>query len=367
MVRRMLRRTAREATSAQRSRVFWIVCADYSETLGRSAWITELRRFPKAPLRSNPLTSRSITVREILEAKQETLALEALTPAGLERRVSDPDVTAPGLALAGYTARVVDGRMWVFGETEMAYLATMEPAEASARLGVLFGFDVPAVFVSKGLDVPEYFLAAASANEVPVLRSPKSTKEVYQLLKSFLELQLAPRTTLHGSLASVYGVGLLFVGESGVGKSECVLDLVERGHRLVADDLVIVTRHGHDVIMGQGHELQGHHMEIRGVGIIDISALFGVRAIRQQKRIEVLVHLELWDQDRDYSRTGLEEDVEEVLGVPIPRVTVPLNPGKNVTVIAEVVAMNHLLKFSGVNSAARFDRKLRQYLEQDYE
>jgi len=343
------------------------VCAGCFETRGRSGSTTRRRRSPNKLLRSDPLSSRTITVREILEAKQETLALEALTEVGLERQAGDPDVTAPGLALAGYTARVVDGRMWVFGETEMAYLATLDPSEASARLDVLFGFDVPAVFVSKGLDVPDYFLRAASAHDVPVLRSPRTTKEVYQLLKPFLELQLAPRTTLHGSLASVYGVGLLFVGDSGVGKSECVLDLVERGHRLVADDLVIVTRQGNDVIMGRGHELQGHHMEIRGVGIIDVSALFGVRAIRQQKRIEVIVHLELWNQDGAYSRTGLEEDVEDVLGVPIPRVTVPLNPGKNITVISEVVAMNHLLKFSGVNSAARFDRKLRQYLEQDYE
>jgi HPr kinase/phosphorylase len=168
-------------------------------------------------------------------------------------------------------------------------------------------------------------------------------------------------------LASVYGVGLLFVGHSGIGKSECVLDLVERGHRLVADDLVLISREGNDVLIGRGHELQGHHMEIRGIGIIDVSALFGVRAVRQQKRIEVIVSLEIWDQGRDYSRTGLEEDVQDVLGVPVPVVTVPLIPGKNITVISEVVAMNHLLKYSGVNSAERFDRKLRQYLEQDYE
>jgi HPr kinase/phosphorylase len=257
--------------------------------------------------------------------------------------------------------------MWVFGETEITYLTTLDEAEAAGRLDVLFALDVPAVFVSKGQDVPEYFLEAATRHGVPVLRSHRSTKDVYQLIKPFLELALAPSTTLHGSLASVYGVGLLFVGESGVGKSECVLDLVERGHRLVADDLVMITRQGNDVLMGRGHELQGHHMEIRGVGIIDVSALFGVRAIRRQKRIEVVVHLELWDQDRTYSRTGLDEDTQEILGVEIPRVTVPLNPGKNITVISEVVAMNHLLHYSGVDSAKAFDRKLRQYLEQDYE
>lgn len=314
------------------------------------------------------LSGKSISIREIVDAKRETLALELLNEGvGMERRAADPDVTSPGLSLAGFTARVPEGRMWVFGETEMTYLATIPVDEASARLDVLFAFDVPGVFISKGQEVPEYFLAAATRNGVPVLRSARNTKDLYQLIKPFLELSLAPSTTLHGSLASVYGVGLLFVGESGVGKSECVLDLVERGHRLVADDLVMVSRQGNDVLIGRGHELQGHHMEIRGIGIIDVSALFGVRAIRLQKRIEVVVRLELWDHEHTYSRTGLEEDSQEILGVQIPRVTIPLNPGKNVTVISEVVAMNHLLKFSGVNSAQAFDRKLRQYLEQDYE
>lgn len=267
----------------------------------------------------------------------------------------------------GYTDRVPSGRIWVFGETEISYLATITAEEGRERLDKLFSFEVPAVFVSKGLDVPDYFIEAATRHGVPVLRTQRSTKELYAFAKPFLELRLAPTTHLHGSLASVYGVGLLFVGDSGVGKSECVLDLVERGHRLVADDLVVVTRQGTDVLMGRAHERQGHHMEIRGVGIIDVSALFGVRAIRQQKRIEVIVHLELWDSASEYSRTGLEEEFDDVLGVQVPRVTVPLNPGKNITVISEVVAMNHLLKFSGVHSARAFDAKLRQYLEQDYE
>lgn len=300
--------------------------------------------------------------------KRETLALEHLNEGvGMDREAADPDVTSPGLALAGYTARTPDGRMWVFGETEITYMQTISDEEAEARLDVLFSYDVPAVFVSKGQEVPQYFLDAATRHGVPVLRSPRTTKDLYQLIKPFLELSLAPTTTLHGSLASVYGVGLLFMGQSGVGKSECVLDLIERGHRLVADDLVCVRKEGNDVLIGRAHELQGHHMEIRGVGIIDVSALFGVRAIRKQKRIEVVVSLEMWDQERAYSRTGLEEDHVDVLGVEIPRVTVPLNPGKNITVIAEVVAMNHLLRYSGVNSALNFDKKLRQYLEQDYE
>jgi len=278
------------------------------------------------------------------------------------------------LALAGYTARVPRGRMWVFGETEMTYLASLPVETAREHVARLFTYDVPAIFVTKGQAVPDDFLEIAREKGVPVIVSRRSTKEFYHRIKPFLELTLAPSTHLHGSLADVYGVGLLFVGESGVGKSECVLDLVERGHRLVADDLVMVSQQGNDILIGRGHDLQRHHMEIRGIGIIDISTLFGVRAIRQQKRIEVVVHLELWDQERTYSRTGLEEDEEEILGVRVPRVTVPLNPGKNITVISEVVAMNHLLRYSGVDSAKAFNRSLKErlkpaqeYLEQDYE
>jgi HPr kinase/phosphorylase len=257
--------------------------------------------------------------------------------------------------------------MWVFGETEMTYMAALTEDVARGRLDALFSYAVPAVFVTKGQEVPRYFLEVAGGHDVPVLRCSRSTKEFYRRIKPFLELALAPTTTLHGSLADVYGVGLLFVGDSGVGKSECVLDLVERGHRLVADDLVLATRRGNDVIIGRGHELQRHHMEIRGIGIIDVQALFGIRAIRQQKRIEVIVDLERWNLERDYSRTGLEEQYQDILGVRIPKVTVPLNAGKNITVIGEVVAMNHLLSYSGTRSAQAFDLRLRQYLEQDYE
>ena len=318
---------------------------------------------------------KTLLVRDLLEAKRESLELEHLTGGdGLERSIADADISSPGLALTGYTQRFPEGRAQVFGETEMTYLQALPEAEARRRLATLFGFAIPVVFVTKGQTVPPYFLEAATAAGIPVLLSRRTTKDFYQRVKPFLEAALAPYTTLHGSLADVWGVGLLFVGKSGVGKSECVLDLVERGHRLVADDLVVCSRRGSDILIGRGHELQRHHMEIRGVGIIDIRALFGIRAIRQQKRIEVVVHLEHWDNARDYSRTGLEEDHASILGVSLPRVTVPLNPGKNITVISEVLAMNHLLKYSGVNTAHAFDqhiqdamRPVREYLEQDYE
>jgi HPr kinase/phosphorylase len=197
------------------------------------------------------------------------------------------------------------------------------------------------------------------------------------LAKPVIEELFAPSSTLHGSLADVFGVGLLFTGASGIGKSECVLDLVERGHRLVADDLVFVTQRGNDVLIGRGHHLQRHVMEIRGVGLIDISHIFGVRAVRQQKRIEVVVQLVEWSEHAVADRTGLDGERTEILGVDLPKITVYLNPGKNITVIAEVIAMNHLLKYSGMDAAQIFNERLithmqkaseiRQYLVEDDE
>lgn len=318
--------------------------------------------------RTSAVSNGRITVREILEAKRESLGLEVMNDGvPLDRTTDDSDITSPGLALAGHVARVPSGRLWVFGETEMTFMATLTEDAARERLRAFFHVEIPAVFVTKDQRIPAYFLEEATRCGIPVLRSKASTRNFYRRIKPFLEVSLAPSAALHGSLADVYGVGLLFIGESGVGKSECVLDLVERGHRLVADDLVLVRRTGNDVLMGRGHELQRHHMEIRGVGIIDVPSLFGVTAIRQQKRIEVVVRLEMWDQDSHYSRTGLDGETHEILGVAIPKVTVPLNPGKNITVISEVVAMNHLLAYSGINAAEAFDKRLRQYLEQDYE
>lgn len=319
--------------------------------------------------------NRQITVEELLRDREEALGLENLTPeADLDRPITHPDPANPGLALAGFTERVVAGRVQVFGETEMAYLDSLEAEVVDRRLRHLFHHDVPVVFVTKELAVDAQFLTTARGYKIPVFRTTMGTGLFFQRLNPYLEAALAPTVSLHGSLADVYGVGLLFVGESGIGKSECVLDLVERGHRLVADDLVFAKRRGHDIIIGHGHEIQRHHMEIRGVGIIDIKALFGIRAIRQQKRVEVVVQLEAWDDSRQYSRTGLERETTDILGVTLPMVTVPLNPGKNITVISEVVAMNHLLKYTGVDPAREFDQKLREalrpvreYLEEDYE
>ncbi|MEO8635211.1 MAG: HPr(Ser) kinase/phosphatase [Gemmatimonadales bacterium] len=320
----------------------------------------------------------TLTIRDLLARKGDPLQLEPLTgELGLDRPIPDPEVASPGLALAGYTSRFMPRRLHVLGETEISYLNSLDPSERKDRLEKFFAFELPCVFVTKGQEVPRELLDLARLRGIPLVRSRLKTAEFYRRIKPVVEEAFAPQTTLHGSLADVYGVGLLFIGRSGIGKSECVLDLVERGHRLVADDVVQVTRRGNELLMGQGHELAAHHMEIRGIGLIDIPTLFGVRSVRQQKRIEVVVQLEDWATAQEADRTGLQQHETTILEVVLPRVIVPLNPGKNITVVSEVVAMMHLLRYSGVDVAAAFNERLirkmkekkglREYLQGDYE
>ena len=320
----------------------------------------------------------AFTVGRLFEMMHEPLQLELLgDDTGLQREIKNSEVSSPGLVLAGYVERFPAQRVQVFGETEITYLVSRPTAERQRLLELFFSFDVPCVVVTKGQAIPTEMLEQARARGVPILRTALTTSDFYQKVKPAIADEFAPTTTLHGSLADVYGVGLLFVGQSGIGKSECVLDLVERGHRLVADDLVIASRRGSDILIGRGHEMQRHHMEIRGVGVIDVPSIFGVRAVRQQKRIEVVVQLEEWDKSKGVDRTGLDSATADILGVEIPKAVIPLNPGKNITVVAEVVAMNHLLKYSGVNAAEAFNDKLiarmraaadlRRYLAEDDE
>ncbi len=318
----------------------------------------------------------SFKVQELLELRGASLRLRLVAGGerALAREVKRAEISSPGLALAGYTDRFVGGRIQVLGETDVSYLNSLDEGRCRESVEALLSFDVACIIATKGQELPPVLLEVAERQGTPVVVSELKTAEFYRRMIPFMNDRFAPRTHVHGSLADVYGVGLLFVGRSGIGKSECVLDLVERGHRLVADDVVQISRQGHDVLIGRGHELSRHHMEIRGVGIVDVRALFGIRATRQQKRIEVVVQLVEWKQQEAYDRTGLETDHADILDVPIRRVTIPLNPGKNITVISEVVAMDHLLRYSGVEAAAAFNARLkdvmapvREYLEEDYE
>ena len=319
-----------------------------------------------------------LTVGRLVERLRETLALDKpASEQGFDREIRSPNVSSPGLVLAGYVERFPAHRLQVFGETEVSYILSKSEAERRTILEKYFSFPIPAVFVTKAQQPPLEMAELAAATGVPILGSRLKTNEFYTRIKPWLEEEFAPTTTLHGSLADVFGVGLLFIGRSGIGKSECVLDLVERGHRLVADDVVMVSRRGTEVLLGRGHELQRHYMEIRGVGLVDVPSVFGIRAVRQQKRIEVVVELVDWDPELVIDRTGLDREGTTILDVTLPKIAVPLNPGKNITVIAEVIAMNHLLKYSGIDPAERFNERLmktmraasevRRYLQEDYE
>ena len=318
-----------------------------------------------------------LTVGKLFERMKEPLELELIGPAiGLDREITSPEASSPGLVLAGYLNRFPYQRIQVLGETEISYLQSLD--DTVRNLEQFFEFPIPCAFITKHLDPPAPLLELAEKAGMAVLRTRLKTAEFYRLIKPYLADQFAPTTTLHGSLADVYGVGVFFTGKSGIGKSECVLDLVERGHRLVADDLVFVSRRGNDVLIGRGHELQRHFMEIRGVGLLDIPAIFGIHAVRQQKRIEVVVVLEEWDGESHVERTGLDVQTTNILGVEVPRITVHLNPGKNITVVAEVIAMNHLLRYyRGYDSATAFNERLigqmrrnsdvQRYLQEDDE
>lgn len=316
-----------------------------------------------------------LTVAELLDRRGELLALDLVAgSAGLDRRITSADISSPGLVLAGFTDRFPLRRSQVLGETEVLYLRSLDSARRSEILRGYLANEIPCVVVTKGLEIPTELIKIAEELSVPLLSTSLKTGEFFQRIKPFLEDEFAPSTAIHGSVADVYGVGLLFVGQSGIGKSECVLDLVERGHRLVADDVVLVRQRAGDVLIGRAIEHQQFHMEIRGIGIIDVRALFGIRSVRQQKRIEVVVQLEHWSDEATYDRTGLVQDTTQILGVEIPRVVIPLNPGKNITVISEVVAMQHLLRYAGVDSAKLFEQNLkalmqpvRDYLEGDNE
>ncbi|HMN08667.1 MAG TPA: HPr(Ser) kinase/phosphatase [Gemmatimonadaceae bacterium] len=309
--------------------------------------------------------NRTVTVGRLFERLKDALQLEQLGGSfGHERDVPSPDLSSPGLAIAGFVARFMHGRPQVFGETEMTYLNSLAEDDRRRQLELFFSFPIPCVFVTKGLELAVPMLDIAVATGVPVFRSSLKTNEFYRRAKPLVEDMFAPTATLHGSLADVYGVGVLFTGASGIGKSECVLDLVERGHRLVADDVVVARRRGNDILIGSGHHLQRHFMEIRGVGLIDVPTIFGIRSVRQQKRIEVVVQLMEWTEDAVVERTGLEGELTSILGVELPMITVYLNPGKNITVIAEVIAMNHLLRYAGVHPAETFNQRLMGHMQQ---
>jgi HPr kinase/phosphorylase len=308
---------------------------------------------------------QTLTVGEAFDLYGEKLdlTLEA-GKSGLENPLVSSDVHRPGLALAGFVGMFTFDRVQILGNTEMLYVANLDPNRIEQVLRTIFQFDIPALVVTDGNDVLPVLKTLADQHGVPLLRTPASTTKFSHLLSLYLDHFFAPNTALHGSLVDVYGIGLLLMGRSGIGKSEIALDLIERGHRLVADDVVLVSRTLRGILVGMSGETLRDHMEIRGLGILNVRNMFGVRAVRVQKRIEVIVKLVEWNDSVTFDRIGLEEDWVSILDVEVPQVTVPIYPGKNITVIVEAIAMNHQLKLQGYHTAHEFNRRLVEKMKQ---
>lgn len=305
----------------------------------------------------------SATLASVVQQMHERVGVEftRLNDVPLEgRRVVEDNLHRPGLVLAGYADHFEPQRVQILGNTESRYLESLGETARADALRRLVGFDVPVLIYTNGNVPDEAARAIATDAGVPVLATAMPTTRFMALLDGYLNDLFAPFTTMHGSLVDVYGVGMLLMGRSGIGKSEVALDLVERGHRLVADDVVVATRTEENVVMGAGTDLVQHFMEIRGLGLLDIRAMFGVRAVRFQKRIEVVVQMMMWDKDEEYTRLGMADESYDLLGVHLPEVKLPITPGKNVTVICEVIAMNYLLRHYGYDPADVFAKRLAQ-------
>jgi HPr kinase/phosphorylase len=320
--------------------------------------------------RNSPFKKDSITVDFLVEQLVRAVGTEIRPVNRVEtskRVVTESSLHRPGLALAGYLELFTFQRVQILGNTESQYLAHLSPAKRKAAFSNLLGFDIPCLIVTENNHLDPAIVKMATKAGLPLFETPLPSTQFMSVLGDFLSDQFSLQQSMHGALVDVYGIGLLITGSAGIGKSEVALDLVERGHRLVADDVVMVTRKEEQVLMGSGTDLVQHFMEVRGLGLIDVRAMFGVRAIRFQKRVEVVVHLHPWDPDIEYTRLGMVEETYDLLGVPLPKVELPITPGKNVTVLCEVIAMNHLLRHYGYDSAEVFADRLAQRIKEKSE
>lgn len=309
--------------------------------------------------------SASVPVASLLGARGAGADLEfdlLAGASGLERGITLPYIQKTGLALAGFDEYLRPGRVLVFGESEIRFLEQMEVTARRAALVRLLSHDFPCVILTLGLDAPPELVVEAERAGMPVLRTGANTPTTIARLTTFLEDRMAAREILHGVLLDILGLGVLITGESGIGKSECALDLVGRGHRLVADDTVEVKVRGEAVLIGTCPELTRHYVEIRGLGLVNVTDLFGVSATRSSKRIELVVQLERWETGREYDRLGLTLDTQTIMGVTVPMVRMPVAPGRNVAMLVEVAARNSLLRSRGRHAARLLAERLEERL-----
>lgn len=282
---------------------------------------------------------------------------------GVNRPITMSDLSRPGIEIAGYFTYYPRERVQLLGKTELSFFEQLPEEEKKQRMDSLCTDVTPAIILSRDMPIPQELIDASEKNGVPVLRSPLKTTRLSSRLTNFLESRLAPTTAIHGVLVDIYGVGVLITGKSGVGKSETALELVKRGHRLVADDCVEIRQEDQDTLVGNAPELIEHLLEIRGLGIINVMTLFGAGAVRSNKRITIVMNLELWEQGKQYDRLGLEEETMKIIDTEITKLTIPVRPGRNLAVIIEVAAMNFRLKRMGLNAAEQFTNKLADVIE----
>lgn len=292
-----------------------------------------------------------------------TLRLQVLVSAEVQEwDLQSADINRPGLQLAGYYDYFAYERPQVIGKSEMSYLFSLAPQVRRERLEKYLSYAIPCIVIARGLECVPELLELAKAANVPVYLTQSVTTQFTARIINYLTRCLAPRVTRHGVLMDVYGVGVLITGESGVGKSECALELVKRGHQLVADDVVDICRVTENRLVGEAPEMVRNFMEIRGIGIIDIRAMYGIGSVVPSKSIDIVIHLELWRQDREYDRLGLSEEFVTILGVKLPHIVMPVRPGRNLAIIMEVAARNWRLKKTGYNAAAELDKRLTERL-----
>ena len=283
---------------------------------------------------------------------------------GINRPITMSDISRPGIEIAGFFDYYPAERIQLLGKTELTFAEKLSSTERAIRMDKLCTDVTPGIIVTRELEVPQELIDACEREAVPLMRSRQKTTRFSGRLTNFLESKLAPTTAVHGVLIDIYGVGVLITGKSGVGKSETALELVKRGHRLVADDCVEIRQEDEDTLIGNSPELIEHLLEIRGLGIINVMTLFGAGAVRSHKRITLVINLELWDQNKQYDRLGLDEEKLRIIDTDLTKLTVPVRPGRNLAVIIEVAAMNFRLKRMGVNAAEQFTNRLADVIEE---
>jgi len=306
----------------------------------------------------------TLSIQDLLDESEYGLELRVIAgKAGLGHRIDSPRIQKPGLALTGYTEHLHPARIQVLGNTEISYLSQLSEADLHANAHAICSFPISCFVVTKGLTPPPAFLNAAETRDIPVLVSPHQSSTFISLITKYLEEQLLPTTHLHGVLVDVLGVGVLLSGKSGIGKSECALDLVIRGHRLVADDMVFIRKKMPASLVGQPVQQIQYLMEIRGLGIINIKDLYGVSSIREKKIVDMVIELVDWDPAQEYDRLGIDDQTISILGIDLPHLLIPVRPGRNLGAIIEVAARNFLLKGMGYHSARDFHQKLLDRME----